>query len=68
VLLSLLSLALLTVILFKYPDYKDYQENYYKYQYLFYASEDMKSLKKYDQEWRVDSVRVLRMEWADEGL
>jgi len=65
---SLLSLALLTVILLKYPDYKDYQESYYKYQYLFYASEDEESLRKYDQEWGVDSVRVMRMEWVDEEV
>ena len=57
VLLSLLSLALLTVILLTYPDYKDYQESYYKYQYLFYASEDAESLKKYDEQWGVDSVK-----------
>jgi len=66
VLLSFLSLALLTVILLKYPDYKNYQENYYKYQYLFYASDDMESLRKYDQEWGVDSVKVMRIEWVDE--
>jgi len=51
VLFSMLSLALLTVILLKYPNYKDYQESYYKYQYLFYASDDAESLKKYDEEW-----------------
>jgi len=67
VLLSLLSLALLTVMLLKYPVFKNYQENYYKYQYLFYASEESESLKKYDEEWDVDSLRVLRMEWVDEG-
>jgi len=67
VLLSLLSLALLTVILLRYPDYKDYLESYYKYQYLFYASDDAESLKKYDQEWDVDSVRLIRMEWVNEG-
>ena len=65
VLFSLLSLALLTVILLKYPDYKDYQESYYKYQYLFYASEDAESLSKYDEEWGVDSVQVLKKRWVD---
>jgi len=65
VLLSLLSMTLLTVILLKYPDYKNYQESYYKYQYLFYASEDAESLNRYDQEWGVDSVREMRMEWVD---
>ena len=51
VLLSMLSLALLTAILLKYPDYNKYQDGYYKYQYLFQASEDSESLKRYDQEW-----------------
>jgi len=66
---SLLSLILLTVMLLKYPDYRDYQENHYKYQYLFYASENADSFKKYDEEWGVDSVREMRMKWVyEEGL
>lgn len=66
VLLSLFSLALLTVILLNYPDYKGYQEGYYKYQYLFHASEDSESLKRYDEEWGVGSVRLMRMDWVEE--
>lgn len=65
-LFSLLSLALLVFIYLKYPDHKEYQEGYYKYQYLFYASDDAESLKKYDQEWGVDSVREMRVRWVKE--
>lgn len=67
VLLSLLSLALLTVILLEYPDYKNYQKSYYKYQYLFYASEDEESLKKYDEEWAVDSLKEIRVNWVNKA-
>jgi len=68
-LLALLSLALMVFIYLKYPDFKEYKEGYYKYQYLFYASDDNESLKKYDEEWGVDSVREMRVKWVDgQGL
>ena len=65
-LFSLLSLALLAFIFLKYPDFKEYQEGYYKYQYLFFASDDEESLKKYDEEWGMDSVRDVRINWVEE--
>ncbi len=65
-LFAILSLALMVFIYLKYPDYKEYQEGYYKYQYLFYASDDAESLKKYDEEWGIDSVMKVRMRWVRE--
>jgi len=65
-LFAILSLALMVFIYLKYPDYKEYQEGYYKYQYLFYASDDAESLKNYDEEWGVDSVSEVRVRWVEE--
>ena len=65
-LFALLSLALLIFIFLKHPEFKEYQEGYYKYQYLFVASEDEESLKKYDEEWGADSVREVRVRWVKE--
>ncbi len=65
-LFALLSLALMVFIYLKYPYYKEYREGYFKYQYLFYASDDEESLKKYDEEWGVDSVREVRVKWVEE--
>ena len=65
-LFALFSLALMVFIYLKYPNYKEYQEGYYKYHYLFYASDDEESLKTYDKEWGVDSLREMRLRWVKE--
>ncbi len=63
-LLASISLVLLIFTFLKHSEYKKYQVGYYKYQYLLIASDDNKSLKKYEEEWGLDSVRGIRVKWV----
>ncbi len=64
--LCLLLLVLLTTLGFNYTYYYQYRESHYKYQYLFVASDDLESLKRYDEEWKVDSIRTNRLKSMSE--
>jgi len=63
--LAIISLLLAGFMAFKYTDYQTYRDNSYKYQYLYYASQDEDQFRNYEQEWTLDSIKQARIQWVD---
>ncbi len=66
IVLSIVSLLLAGFITLKYPDYQKYRDNSYKYQYLYYATQDQAPFMQFEQEWSVDSIKLARIQWIDQ--
>lgn len=66
IVLSIVSLLLAGFITLKYPDYQKHRNNSYKYQYLYYATQDQAPFQQFEREWGVDSIKLSRIQWVDQ--
>ncbi len=66
IILSVISLLLAGLIVLKYQDYQNYRDNSYKYQYLYFATDEQRPFEKFEQEWQVDSIKQARIHWVDQ--
>jgi hypothetical protein len=65
IVLSVIALLLAGFIVLKYQDYQAYRDNSYKYQYLYFATDEQRPFEQFEQEWQLDSIKQAWIQWVD---